>query len=428
MGVRGARVTLTRAERGTYGPASSARTARKIVTIRGNVVARRTRILLAFAGVLALTLAVGVVRPTDADAQQVVGMASLRQLTRDADTVVRARITTASAALEAGGQMVPVVYADVLATIKGATAPGMLAFANVGTGTARFVDGEEVLLFLRHIERVAELAATSLQARLRYVAIPNAGEKVIMTDATRLVISDAVRRYAALESIPDAETRGDSLRALSLELMKSGEPFLVASVLRDIAPGGDAAALTLADLPAMVPLIESPHVPIGTRIAVVAELERRGLVFGPARWVRLLRTARGSDLLAVLHAVGEHPSAGVNDYVIPLLGDRDLAIATAAAAALGVPGNVEAVRPLTASLARDDQALRLVALRSVARIGTQSARQALELIAARHPDPALRQRADVEAIILARRHGTTLAPTLGLNAADAAVAVAPSAR
>ena len=49
-------------------------------------------------------------------------------------------------------------------------------------------------------------------------------------------------------------------------------------------------------------------------------------------------------------------------------------------------------------------------LRSLARIGTQSARQALELVAARHPDPTLRQRAETEAIILARRHGTTLAP------------------
>jgi len=367
--------------------------------------------------------------PTSARSQQqVVGMASLRQLTRDADAIVRARITAAAAELEADGRMVPVVYADVLATIKGTAAPGLVGFANVGTGTARFVDGEEILLFLRHIERVAELAATSLQSRLRYVAINNSGEKVVLTDANRPALTDAVRRYASLESIPDPETRGDSLRALSLELMKSGDPILVTSVLRDLAPGGDAAALTLADLPAMVPVIESPRVPIGTRIAVVAELERRGLVFGPARWVRLLRTARGSDLLAVIHAVGEHPSAGVNDHLIPLLADRDLAVATAAATALGVPGNVDAVRPLAASVGRPDQPLRLAALRSLARIGTQGARQALETIAARHPDPALRQRADIEAIILARRHGTTLAPTLGLNAADAAVAVAPAAR
>jgi hypothetical protein len=358
--------------------------------------------------------------------QQIVGMASLRQLTRDADAIVRARITAATAELEADGHMVPVVYADVLATIKGTTAPGLTAFANVGTGTARFVDGEETLLFLRHIERVAELAATSLQSRLRYVAINNSGERIVLTDATRPALTDAVRRYAALESIPDPETRGDSLRALSLELMKSGDPVLVTSVLRDLAPGGDAAALTLADLPAMVPLIENPRVPIGTRIAVVAELERRSLVFGPARWVRLLRTSRGSDLLAVIAAVGEHPSAGVNDHLIPLLQDHDLAVATATASALGVPGNVDAVRPLAACVGRPDQPLRLAALRSLARIGTQGARQALEMIAARHPDPGLRQRADIDAIMLARRHGTTLAPTLGPPAADAAVAVAPA--
>ncbi len=360
-------------------------------------------------------------------AQNVLGVASLRQLTRDADTVVQARITAATAEVEAGGQTYPIVHAQVLATLKGSTAPGAIVFANVGNGAARFVDGTEVLLFLRHIERVAELAATPLQARLRYVAIPNAGETLVLTDGMRALVTNAVRRYAALDAIPDPETRGDALRALSLELMKSGDPILVTSVLRDLAPGGDAAALTVADLPAMVPLIESPRVPIGTRIAAVAELERRGLVFGPARWVRLLRTSRGSDLLAVIRAVGEHPSAGVNDHLVPLLGDRDLAIATATAGALGVPGNVDAVRPLAAAMARQDHTLRFTILRSLARIGTQSARQAIEYVAAHHPDPELRRRAETDAIILARRHGTTLAPTLGQNATDS-VATAPSSR
>lgn len=341
------------------------------------------------------------------------GPASLRQLIGDADTVVAARVAVPHSELESGGRLYPVVHVEVVSTLKGNAAPGPLAFANVGTGATGFVAGEEVLLFLRHIERVAELAATSLQARLRYVVISNAGERIVLTPASRPVLTDAVRRYAVLEGIPDFETRGEALRALTLELLKSGNPVLIASVMRDFAPGGDASALTLADLPAMVPLIENDRTPIGTRIAIVAELERRGLVFGPARWVRLLRTSEGADLLAVIRAVGEHPSAGVNAHLIPLLNDRDLAIATAAATSLGIPGNVEAVRPLTACLARYDEPLRYAALRSLARIGTQSARQAIELIAARHPDANLRIRAETEAIILARRHGTTLAASLG---------------
>jgi len=358
-------------------------------------------------------------------AQGFTGPASLRELTRDADAVVRARITAAVAEIEAGGRTYPIVHAEVLATLKGAAAPGPIAFANVGTGSATFVDDEEVVLFLRHVERVAELAATPLQSKLRYVAIPNAGEVLVLTDAVRPAITDAIRRYAVVETIPDPESRGEALRQLSLELLKSGDPVLVTSVMRDFGPGGDAGALTLADLPTMVPLIESSRVPIGSRIAMVAELERRGLIFGPARWVRLLRTSQGSDLLAVLQAVSEHPSAGVDATVAPMLQHADLAIATAAATALGVPGNVEAVRPLAACLGRDDQPLRMAALRSLARIGTQSARQALELVAARHPDPTLRQRAEIAAITLARRNGTTLAPTLGLSATDAALATAP---
>jgi hypothetical protein len=360
--------------------------------------------------------------PRVAHGQGGLGPASLRQLTHDADAVVRARITVAASTIEAGGRSYPTVGADVLATLKGAAAPGPIVFANVGAGAATFVDGEEVLLFLRHLERVAELAATALQARLRYVAIPNAGETIVVTDAVRTVLSDAVRRYAATDNIPDPENRSEALRQLTLELLKSGDPVLITSIMRDFAPGGDASALTLADLPAMVPLIESSRVPIGTRIALVAELERRGLIFGPARWVRLLRTSHGPDLLAVIRAVGEHPSAGVNAHLIALLTQADLAVATAAALALGAPGNVDAVRPLTASLRRDDPPLRTAVLRSLARIGTQGARQALELIAARHPDVALRSRAEVEAIILARRHGTTLAATLGSTSPESAVA------
>jgi hypothetical protein len=364
--------------------------------------------------------------PASADAQGITGPPSLRQLTGDADTVVRARVTAAVAAIEAGGRSYPVVHVDVLATLKGAAGPGATVFANVGPGTASYVDGDEVVLFLRYLERAPELAATALQSRLRYVAVPTGGERIVVTDAIRPPITEAVRRYAELETIQDPDSRGDALRKLSLDLLKSGQPLLINSVMRDLAPGGDAAALTLADLPAMVPLIENPRVPIGTRIALVAELERRGLVFGPARWVRLLRTSSGADLLAVIHALGEHPSAGVNDQLIPLLEQADIAIATAAAGALGVPGNVDAVRRLTANLRRSDPVFRLAVLRSLTRIGTQSARQALELVAARHPDAALRQRAEIAAIVLARRHGTTLAPTFGLTASDAALATAPA--
>jgi hypothetical protein len=350
--------------------------------------------------------------------------ASLRQSTRDADAVVEARIAGPTE-MEAGGRRYPVVHAEVIATLKGGVAPGMIVFANVGPAAPAYAPGDDVLLFLHRIERVPELAATPLQAILRYVAVPNAGEKLVLDGRSRPLLTDAVRRYVAIEAIPDPDARLDALRRHTLALLQSGDPTIVASVMRDFAPGGDAAALTVADLPALVPLIESSRTPIGTRIALVAELERRGLVFGPARWVRLLRTSQGSDLLAVIHAVREHPSAGVNAHLVQLLDARDLAVATAAAAALGAPGNVEAVRALAACLGRPDGQLQAAALASLRRIGTQSARQALELAALKHPDAAVRRYAELEAVILARRQGTTLAATLGVGA-DAALATAPA--
>lgn len=376
---------------------------------------RRLSIPVVIAAVMVLAVThVGDAAPSGAPAaHSPSGAMSLRRLTHAADAVVTARVTAARAQVDAGGVAYPVVHVEVLSALKGAGTPGPLAFVNIGAGAVGYVDGEEVLLFLQHLDRVAELAATPLQGRLRYVVIANAGEKLVLTPWAKRPLTNAVSRYVAVETIPDPELRGEAIRSLTLDLLKSGEPVLIAAVMRDFEPGGDAAALTLADLPAMVPLIESPRTPIGTRIALVAELERRGLVFGPARWVRLLRTSRGTDLLAVIRAVGDHPSAGVTDQLIPLLRDRDPALVDAAAAALGVPGNVDAVRPLAAALAREDWTLRLTILRSLSRIGTQSARQTLELVAARHPDPELRARAETEAIILARRHGTTLAAMLG---------------
>jgi hypothetical protein len=354
--------------------------------------------------------------------------ASLRKLTLDADAIVRIRVLASNATIDVGTITYPLVHGEVLATLKGPIAPGPLAFANVGADAAHYVSGDDALVFLQRSERVAALAATTLPARLPWVGIPNAGEKVVVSDRSGPAILDAVHRYAALDGLRDPEARGDALRALSLQLLRSGEPVLVVSVLRDLSPGGDAGALTLADLPALVPIIESPDFPIGTRIALVAELERRGLVFGPARWVRLLRTTQGSDLIAAIRAVREHPSAGVNAQLIPLLAGRDLDVAAAAATALGAPGNVEAIRALAASLARPDVALQDATLASLARIGTQSARQTLELAAARHPDPRVRRQAAIEAIILARRHGTTMAPMLGPASAAEALAPAPVTR
>jgi hypothetical protein len=411
--------TLTAVRKRHYGPPSACTPAQP--DEEEEAVARRITAIT-----IGVVLGASVGGLSIARAQGLAGPASIRQLVRTADAVLRVRILVGTATLELEGRACPIVHADVLEPIKGTAGSGAFTFANIGSGAASFADGEEVILFLQHSERVAELAATPFQTRLRYVAIPNAREKLVLHDADRDTVTGAIRGYATVETIPDPDLRAEQLRNLTLEILKTGSPVLITSAMRDVTPAGDAAALTLADLPALVPLIESSRMPVGTRIALVAELERRGLVFGPARWVRLLRTSRGSDLVAVIGAVRDHPSAGVDAQLFPVLDDRDFRLATAAATSLGVPGNTEAVRPLVVSLGRDDAELRLAAVRSLGRIGTQSARQALELTGARHPDAATRRRAETEAIMLARRHGTTLASSLGLSAAEASLAAAPA--
>jgi len=168
----------------------------------------------------------------------------------------------------------------------------------------------------------------------------------------------------------------------------------------------------VANMPRLSRMIDDPRVAIETRIALLDELERRRLIFGPSRWVRLLRKTVGRDLLVVLRAVAAHPSAGVTAALARLLEGPDMEAAAGAALSLGSVGNQDAIEPLARGLGRNDPRLSAAAIRSLARIGTLSARRALELAAAFHPDFETRRHAGAAVIALARRHGTTLAPAL----------------
>jgi len=87
--------------------------------------------------------------------------------------------------------------------------------------------------------------------------------------------------------------------------------MLASSALRDLVMSGDASLLSARDLPLLEPLLTSSATAIGVRMGLLIELERRGLVDGPPRWARLLRTTTGEDRFAVVHASAAHPSAPV---------------------------------------------------------------------------------------------------------------------
>jgi HEAT repeat protein len=111
-----------------------------------------------------------------------------------------------------------------------------------------------------------------------------------------------------------------------------------------------------------------------------------------------------------------------------MLTGPDPALAVTAATSLGSVGNNKAVEPLVRALASPDPRVRLAIIGALGTIRTQNARQALDLAAEGHPDPATRRAALGEVVRLARRHGTTLAPmsaSPGAGTTAARIAVAP---
>ncbi len=367
---------------------------------------RRGRI----AALAILTLLAG----PEARAHVVYGTATLSQLTRDADVIARVRIVDprASLVLEDPPLRRPTVEVSVLEVLKGDVAKGPLTYVPHGHGVAEYTAGQEVLLFLQRIERNPELASTRLAGAMRWVSTQESADEIVLSPAARESYVAAVRAYVAVERLPTREARIEGLRQITLKLLASREPKLASSAVRDVALAASAPLITKADLPRVAPLLGESRVAITTRIALLAELERRQLVVGPDEWVKLLERTTGNDLLAVIRAVAAHPSPSVTRTLVPMLRNQDEALAAAAAVSLGSPGNEEAVDPLAQLLANDDQRLRMAAIRGLGRIGTAGSRRVLEVAAVFHPDQATRRRANAEVIVLARRQGTTLGDAL----------------
>ncbi len=287
------------------------------------------------------------------------------------------------------------VVAEVLETLKGElegqAGKSPLRFAQHGHGVPEYARGDEVVVFARAIGRIRELGKTALANHVAWVSTQEAN---LRFDANDTLVA-AVRAYAALEALP-TEERLAALRRLTVKLLASPEARIAHSALLDLTRAPDAPLLVEDDLPALERVVASPQSPIGVRIGLLAELERRGLVEGPPRWAALLRDARGPDRVAVARAAGAHPSAPVTKALLALLEADDPLLVSTAAISLGAPGNDAAVAPLAKLLGSPESRVRMAAIRGLGGIGTDAARTALEGAAAEHPDPSTRRRAAAE--------------------------------
>ncbi len=351
---------------------------------------------------VAVAVVAAVVVAAAAGAHVVYGTTTLRLLTLQSDLVARVRIVDPDAEISLAKPLVreSVVVAKVLETLKGEHPEEPLRFVQHGHGVPKYAKGEEVALFVQRIGRSRELGASRIAEHVHWVSVQEAGAKFPLDDGSRAGFAAALRSYAAVENLPPEE-KPDALRRITVELLASPDPRLASSAVRDLVLAGDAPIVTAKDLPVLEPVLASRATPVGVRVALLAELERRGLVEGPPRWAKLLRETRGRDRFTVVRATSAHPSAPVTRELLKLLGNDDPLLVSTAAVSLGAPGNEAAVEPLAQLLASDEARVRTAAFRGLGRIATPGARAALAKAAASHPDPVTRRRARAEVGILA---------------------------
>lgn len=336
-----------------------------------------------------------------AQAHIVYGTKSLSGLVAESDLVLRARIVSVEERLpltgEPAGDARPAVEAEVLEVLKGSLESERVRFVQHGHGVARFEEGGEALLFLQPIARSRELDALARSGAFAWVSLQEHDQEYALAPPTREPLLAAVRAYVAAAEAPTAELRFASLRRANRALLTSGDAQLAASSLKDLVAAPQLPLVGAEDLPALEPVLADPGTSMGVRVALLSELERRGLVAGTSRWLALLSSdAPSRDRVTAVRAAASSADPAVRARLIALLEDPDPEVAAAAVGAVAVPGNSVAVGPLAAALSDDSPRVRLAAVRGLGRIATPKAFEALEVAAASSADPETRRRAEAE--------------------------------
>jgi len=325
------------------------------------------------------------------------GRPTLLSLVGSSELIAHVRVLDprASVTLESTGERRPVVRVELLEVIKGTGEPGeLLLFASHGHGVAQYAKGEEALLFLEPIERTSELAALRASG-LRWVSLQEQDARYVLIPESRDRVLAATRRYAAAGHL-ESSARIEAVRSVTVDMLTSGDARLAAAAVQDLVAAQDLPLVVADDVPRLREgVIDNPDAPIGVRIGLLTELDRRGLVAAVPIWQALLVSTPEPDLLQVVRAAGRHPSLAMDATLIEMLGGSD-ALAAAAALALGDPAHADAVPALAGALERDDPRVRMAAIRSLGRVGTPAAQAALEAAAADHEDVATRRRAAAE--------------------------------
>jgi len=334
---------------------------------------------------------------TNTSAHIVMGTKSLHLRVAEADLVVRARVIDPEFVfISADGRTRRrLVEIEILEELKGNAGGRRIRFAQDGHEVAQYRVGQQALFFLRPISKSRELRAIAVAGGPTHVSGQEHDEEFVIEGPFGPVLLSATRDLTASESAATASERVALIRRATLDLLTSGDAQLGASALASLVLAPHAALVTRADLPRLEAFLANGEISTGLRAGLVAELERRGLIDGPAHWLSLLQTARPQEMPAAIRAVGFHQSPPVRAILLATLNDPNSKpeIAAECAMALGTSGNVAMVGPLAEALTNGEPRLRNAAIRGLGQIGGPEAHKALEHAARTHPDPATRRSA-----------------------------------
>ena len=343
----------------------------------------------------ALVLAAG-----SAGAHVIMGTKSLHLRVVESEAIVVGRVVDPQALFvsEDARTRRQLVEIEVVETLKGAVGAERLLFAQGGHDVARYGVGQEALFFLHPIAKSRELAALAVPGGPTHVSSQEHDDLFPIGGASGAVLLQATRDLVVSESARSAGERVGLIRKATLDLLTSGDTQLGHAALASLVLAPDANLVSREDLPRLERILDDPKLSVGFRAALIAELERRQLVDGPARWTALLQNATPSQRPTAIRASAAHPSEPVERYWLAQLSDPSstTAVKVEAAIALGTSRHARAVQALADALASDEPRLRNAAIRGLGRVGSAEAASALERIARTHADPGTRRRALAE--------------------------------
>jgi len=318
-------------------------------------------------------------------AHVIMGSKSLPLRIAESDLVVRGRVVDPELVFvrEVGQSRRRLVEIEVLEALKGKTASERLRIAQDGHDVPRYRIGDEALFFLTGIEKSRELGALAVPGGPTFVSSQEHADRFLITPPHGATLLSAARSLAASETVPMGSGRIALIRAATLDLLTSGDAQLGAAALASLVLSPDAAFVVEDDLPRLEAFLADASVSIGLRAGVLAELERRQLLEGPAHWRALLDQAGPEDLATAIRAAGAHPSEPVRAFLLARLTspDEPSEIATEAAIALGAWRDPSLVPVLEEALERarasGDRRLEGAVIRGLRGIGGREARAVL---------------------------------------------------